>query len=195
MKWTKCQIKSLKDNYQLFFEHKEEAEIVFQRKWKSIYQELIRLKIVSMEINKKCPLFLGCHVAERVLSHVFKEVQRMPNGNRGFDFICNKGHKIDSKSSCLRKNNIYQFAIDQNKISDYFLCIGFDNRENLNPQHIWLIKGDELLWNNKKLNDHETLIISNSSDKLSKFSKYELTDKLKKTIECCDMLKGIDDLK
>ncbi len=192
MKWTKYQVKSLKDNYQLFFEHRDEAEIIFQRKWKSIYQELIRLKIGSMKINKKCGIFLGCHVAERVLSHVFKDVQRMPNGNRGFDFICNKGFKIDVKSSCLRKNNSYIFHITKNKIADYFLCIGFDNRDDLNPQHIWLMKGDEVLYDNKKLNEHISLAIPNNVKGLSKFSKYELTDKLKETIKCCNSLKEID---
>ena len=42
-------------------------------------------KMVYMD-NKTCALFLGVHVAERVLSHVFKQVKRMPNGNVGYDF-------------------------------------------------------------------------------------------------------------
>jgi len=151
-----------------------------------------------MKINKDCGVFLGCHVAERILSHVFKDVDRMPYGNKGFDFICNKGYKIDSKSSCLR-HDIYWFQIKHNKIADYFLCIGFDNREDLNPQHIWLIKSDEIMINytrfkklnherSKKLNELNTLTIANS--KLLKYSKYELTDKLKETIECCSTLKN-----
>jgi len=138
---------------------------------------------------KDCGIFLGCHVAERVLSYVFKDVKRMPYGNKGFDFICNKGFKIDSKASCLlKKRNNYSFAIRNNKIADYFLCIGFDNRENLNPQHIWLIKSDEII-RNKKLNEFTSLTIQNTEYGLTKFSKYELTDKLKETIECCNVLK------
>jgi len=144
---------------------------------------------------KDCGIFLGCHVAERVLSYVFKDVKRMPYGNKGFDFICNKGFKIDSKASCLlKKRNNYSFAIRNNKIADYFLCIGFDNRENLNPQHIWLIKGDEMIRRVKvkhsKLNELKGLSIKNNNYGLSKLSKYELTDKLKDTIKCCDMLKS-----
>lgn len=34
--------------------------------------------------NKQCPAFLGVHVAERVLSKVFKDVKRMPPNNRGY---------------------------------------------------------------------------------------------------------------
>ena len=141
---------------------------------------------------KDCGIFLGCHVAERVLSYVFKDVKRMPYGNKGFDFICNKGHKIDSKASCLNDDNIYMFDIKHNKIADYFLLIGFDDRENLNPQHIWLIKGDELMYQVKicrKLSDFESFPISNNYKSLSKLLRYELTDKLKEVITYCDMLK------
>jgi len=136
-----------------------------------------------MEKNKNCPMFLGCHIAERVLSHVFKDVERMPANNPGFDFICNKGMKIDVKSSCLHKNR-YLFTLNCNKIADYILLIGFDNRENLNPQHIWLIK-------NELINEVKSLAITNTEPCLLELSKYELTDKLKETIECCTKLKII----
>ena len=133
--------------------------------------------------------FLGCHVAERILSYVFKAVQRMPHGNIGFDFICNKGYKIDSKASCLHKNNTYDFNIKYNKIADYFLLIGFDNKENLNPQHIWLIKGDEIINGYRKLNDYQELVITNKLCCLENYAKYELIDKLNETINCCSNLK------
>ena len=191
--WTSEHLGVLRENYFFYLNHKKEAEVYFRKSWDNICTKAVELKITSMKINKKCSLFLGCHVAERVLSHVFKDTQRMPIHNPGFDFICNKGHKIDSKASCLRKNNTYQFAINQNKIADYFLCIGFDNRESLNPQYIWLIKGDEMLWDNKMLNEHVSLVIPNTIKGLSKVSKYELTDKLKETIECCNTLKNVND--
>ena len=187
--WTEEQLNKLKENYFYYLDNKEEAEIYFRKVWESIRVKASELKITSMKINKKCAQFLGVHVAERVLSHVFKDVERMPIHNPGFDFICNKGYKIDSKASCLNKNDVYTFVIKKNKTADYFLCIGFDNRENLNPQHIWLIKGDEMLWDNKMLNEHASLVIPNTIKGLSKFSKYELTDKLKETIECCTKLK------
>lgn len=144
---------------------------------------------------KECAIFLGCHVAERVLSYVFKVAHRMPYGNKGFDFICDKGFKVDVKSSCLYlRGNTYSFAIRNNKIADYFLLIAFDNRNDLNPQRIWLIKGNEMIRRVKvkhcKLNELRSLSIKNNNYGLSKLSKYELTDKLKETIKCCDMLKS-----
>ena len=67
--------------------------------------------------NRQCPAFLGVHVAEQVLSKVFKDVKKMPYGHKGFDFICNKGKKIDVKSSCMRASGSnWAFDIRKNKI-------------------------------------------------------------------------------
>jgi hypothetical protein len=85
--------------------------------------------------NKDCPQYLGIHVAERVLSNVFKDVERMPMNNRGYDIICNHNKKIDVKSSCQREIGGWMFNIKRNVTADYFLCIAFDNREDLNPVH------------------------------------------------------------
>ena len=100
---------------------------------------------LPMNKNRQCSSFLGVHVAERVLEATFENVERMPYGNPGFDFICGAGYKIDVKSSCRRyqKNgsSSWAFGIDKNCDADYFLCIAFDNREHLNPEHLWLIGG------------------------------------------------------
>ena len=72
-------------------------------------ERYLSLKRANYKKNKKmaymnntaCSLFLGVHVAERVLSHVFKQVKRMPNGNVGYDFTCARGRKIDVKSACV----------------------------------------------------------------------------------------------
>ena len=53
---------------------------------------------------KSCPAYLGIHIAEQVLSKVFKNIKMMPMHNPGYDFICNHGKKIDVKSSCIQKN-------------------------------------------------------------------------------------------
>lgn len=141
-----------------------------------------------MDKNKECTAYLGIVVAERVLEKVFKNVKRMPNNNPGFDFICNKGYKIDIKSACLhfpknRKNPYWHFNIEKNHIAHYFLCIAFDNRKDLNPKHIWLIP-------NKILRDKNTFAIVNTEKILSKWEQYELNEKLEQVITCCDTLKG-----
>lgn len=135
----------------------------------------------SMAENKTCSMFLGVHVAEQVLSKVFKDVKQMPSNNPGYDFTCNKGMKIDVKSSCIRKYTKtpnWTFAIDKNKTADYFLCIAFDNRKNLNPLHLWLIP-------NEILNTNRIAGIAEST--LSKWNEYALP--IDKVTTCCNTLR------
>ncbi len=145
----------------------------------------------SMYFNKHCPLYLGVYIAEGVLSKIFDEVQRMSNNTIGYDFICKFGYKIDVKSACLCKNSWF-FTIRRNKIADYFLLVAFDNRNDLNPKHLWLIKCSEIIVNDSRgvaLNEKVGLVISDSIYSLSKYKKYEQTDKLKKLIRGCDNIK------
>lgn len=149
-------------------------------------------KSKSMSENKDCSSYLGVHIAERLLSKIFNNVQRMPYGNEGYDFICNKGYKIDVKSACLhKKRNTWIFHIRNNKLTEYFLLLAFGERENLDPIYIWLIKGDEIIKTRKyigKLNNKESLSIINNSKYVTYFNKYEQIDKLEKLIVCCDSI-------
>lgn len=129
--------------------------------------------------NKKCSSFLGVHVAERVLSHVFKNVERMPITNPGFDFICNKGKKIDVKSSCQHKPGKWAFSIKHNTIADYFLCLAFDNREDLNPLYAWLLPGSKF--------NHLTKASIRPST-IRKWDEYRLD--ISKISDCCDSLRS-----
>ena len=131
-----------------------------------------------MNKNKACSQYLGVFVAERVLSHVFKNVIRMPNGNRGYDFICNKGYMIDVKSSCLNKDGKWRFKIKHNIIANYFLCLAFDNREDLNPLHVWLISGEKL---------NHLMLTSIQPSTIHKWDEYRLD--IGKVISCCNVMK------
>jgi hypothetical protein len=133
--------------------------------------------------NPNCGAYLGIVVAEKVLAKVFKNVQQMPNCNPGYDFKCNNGFKIDVKAACSIKDypHSWMFAIRRNTEADYFLCMAFDNRVDLNPQYIWLIPG-------KVLNSHVSAHISMST--LDKWAEYELIDKLDDVIACCDVMKS-----
>ena len=131
--------------------------------------------------NKECGLYLGVYIAEEVSSQAFKNVQRMPNGNQGFDLICNKG-KIDVKSACKGKiQNNWIFHIRHNTIADYFLCLAFDNREDLTPLHVWLIPGD-------KLNHLVTATIRPSTIHRWDEYKFDIT----KISQCCVAMKMSD---
>lgn len=135
--------------------------------------------------SRYCSHFLGVHVAERVLYNVYKNVQKMPFGNPGYDFICNKGYKIDVKSSCLRKcvghSPTWEFDIKENKIADYFLLIAFDNRSDLNPMHVWLVPSD-------KVNCKKCIGIANLPKVLNKWIQHE--KKIDQVVMCCNVLKG-----
>ncbi len=124
-----------------------------------------------MSEAKDCTLYLGVCIAETALSKFFDNIVRMPHENPGFDFLCGRGYKIDCKSSCINirkppRAPCWQFSIKRNKIADYFLCLALDNRENLIPQHVWLIPGHVV-------NDHKGLSIVNHPTSLEKWSLYE----------------------
>ncbi len=57
------------------------------------HQKYLRIKALPYDKNKDCGLWLGCHVAERILPKIFEDPQRMPMGNKGYDFICKNGTK------------------------------------------------------------------------------------------------------
>lgn len=134
---------------------------------------------LSMSENRECSSYLGVYRAERVLRHLYKDVEVMPYGNPGYDFICNKGKKIDAKSGCIRKNrNGWTFSIKRNTIADYFLCIAFDNRDDLNPLHIWMLPGE-------KFNHLTGAWIGQST--LRKWAEYE--QNIDDAVMCCDEMK------
>ena len=131
--------------------------------------------------NKECPQYLGIHIAEELLRHYFNDVEVMPFGNPGYDFICNKGWKVDAKSSCLlkdRKSHTWQFNINRNTIADFFVCVAFDNREDLNVLHVWMIPGE-------KLNHLMNASIRPST--VHKWDQYKLD--IDKVSSCCNEMK------
>lgn len=110
----------------------------------------------------------------------------MPYGNQRFDFICGRGYKIDVKSACRYRqkenwSDQWAFHIDKNTAADYFMCLAFDDREDLNPEHVWFLPAS-------LVNDKIHVSISEST--LQKWSRYELHDKLEKIIGCCNTLRG-----
>lgn len=140
-----------------------------------------------MSEAKDCSQYLGIHVAERALSKFFDHIERMPYGNPGYDFICGKGFKIDVKSSCrhkqLGKSDKWIYVINKNQIADYFLCIGFDNRASLNPEHVWLIPSD-------RINMRIGIGISDNPKVYKKWSIYEKP--LDRVLSCCATMRAED---
>jgi hypothetical protein len=135
-----------------------------------------------MDNNRDCTAFLGIHIAEKVLSSIFHDVARMPNNHIGYDITCSKDMNIDIKSSCKHIKGEYSphwlFMIKKNVIADFFLCIAFDNRDDLTPIYLWLIPGEDV-------NDRMGICISEST--IHKWDKYKLD--IGKVVACCDAMK------
>lgn len=139
----------------------------------------------SMLENKNCSSYLGVTIAECILSYIYSDVQRMSYGNPGYDFICGKGYKIDVKSRCMsiRKkishSKSWNFHIRKNKIADYFICLAFDNREDLNPQYVWLIPASRV---------NHLMGFGISESRLDKWIEYE--QPINKILSCCNTMRG-----
>ena len=134
---------------------------------------------LPMSDNKACSSYFGVYVNERLLKHYFDDVEVMPMNTPGYDLVCNKGKKIDGKASCLRKNGRWEFTIRHNTIADYFMLVAYDNREDLNPLHIWLIPGHVL---------NHLMGTSISPNTLDKWAEYE--QPIDKLSACCDKMKS-----
>lgn len=132
-----------------------------------------------MSKNKECSGYLGIHIAEELVAKYFSNPLRMPLNNSGYDFICSNGYKIDVKSSIIStKVNRWEFTIRKNKIADYFLCLAYDNRDDLNLLHVWLFP------------DHVVNNLMGMSSRLSKISKWYQYEKPIEDIKiCCETLK------
>lgn len=161
-----CSLKSAKKYYE---EHRESCKENAKKRRRE-------RGVKSMHENKECSAYLGIVIGERLCRHIFKDVEVMPYGHPGYDIICNRGKKIDVKTATYHGN--WQFTIKKNKVPDYFIFVAFDNIEDLNAQHMWMIPGDEV--NGKQI----------TSIKPSSIHKW---DKWKRDINeiqmCCTKLK------
>ena len=137
-----------------------------------------RIGKLPLNERKDCGAYLGVHVAEHVLSNVFKNVERMPYGNVGFDFICSHRKKIEVKSACKTKRDGWVFNIRYNDIADFFLLLAFDNRKDLNPLNMWLIPSS-------KVSDKHS--ISFRDVEKNRWSAYRL--EIDKVVACCDVMR------
>jgi len=140
---------------------------------------------IPLFINKSCPTYLGCDISEIVLSHEFPGFKRMPTCNPDYDYDCPKGFKIDVKSACRYHSkkdphDMWKFRIRKNTVANYFLCIAFDDRQNLKPEHIWLIPGYVI---NHKIG----FGITDSPKSLAKWSQFERP--LDNVLNCCNKMR------
>lgn len=139
-----------------------------------------------MDENKDCAHYLGTIVAERqygriILPEIFGGIeQEMPYGNPWYDFLVKGNIKIDVKSCCLRNLkgwSGWEPHVRYNNVTNYFVILAFDNRENLHLVHIWLIGKDEII-RGEKFYNRDSIKITNKYRYLLSFKRFDWTDKL-----------------
>jgi hypothetical protein len=95
-----------------------------------------------LEQNPASGPYLG-DVTEKFLVGIFKNVERMPYGTHGYDFLIGHIRKIDAKGACRVKrgtcSDSWRFNIRCNGEADEFACVAFDNRQMLNIEHVWIL--------------------------------------------------------
>ena len=162
-------------------EHSEQRKEQHKDWYKNVGRR--RYGHTSMYENKSCAAYLGIVIGERLCKHLFKDVEVMPYGFPGYDIICNRGKKINVKSSCITLSNKkylhWKFNISYNVTADFFILVAFDNTTNLNPLHMWMFPGKEI---NKQSG------VSISSSTIHKWDDWKIT--IEEVQLCCAEMKN-----
>lgn len=169
---------------------------------------------LAMSNNPDCPSYLGINFGERPIEKFlliyFEHVRMTDYHDGGIDFVCvdpmqglidkypklklerNKEYHIQLKTKCLRLRRKgrfgWDFVISYNNKSDYFILLGLDSKDNLNPLHIWMFHKDdivreEIFWR------RNSITITNTEEKLKEFDMHELIDELDILKEIIERLK------
>ena len=146
---------------------------------------------MPMSENEECSAYFGIWIAENYIIKTFEDADKAPYGTIGYDWICNKGMKIECKARCLDSNNTWDYPIgnrrnyNYNMVADYFIISAWDNRESLNPFHVWVFHRDDIV-RGEPFWMRMSISISNSEKVLKKFKKFEVTNRLDKLKELCN---------
>ena len=143
-----------------------------------------------MQSNEDCTIYFGIWVAENYIIKTFEDAIKAPYGTIGYDWTCNKGKKIECKARCLDSPNRWNYQIadnnnNYNTIADYFIISAWDNRESLNPLHVWIFHKYDII-RGEPFWMRLSISISNTEKGLKEFKKYEVTDRLDKLKELCN---------
>lgn len=170
------------NEYELNRCHKNmERKRKYLREWR--YENGIQL---PMSENKDCAKYLGIYIAERKIGRmILPEMlgtikEEMPQNYPKYDFIVAEDIKVDVKSCCLREIDNWKGwepHTRYNNIADYFIIVAFDNRNDLNIMHIWLIYRDEIIRGDKFYRRYG-IKMTNKPRYLLEFKRFDWINKL-----------------
>ena len=146
-------------------------------------------KNIPIEFREDCGIYFG-EFTENLMIQTFEDANKMPYGNPGFDWTCKRGDKIDNKGACLiykqGHSPFWEFYIGNNSIADWFILSAWDNRDSLNPLHVWAFRKNDLVRGRKFCDFNIFSITDNNQESLKKLEKYEITNRLYKLKELCN---------
>lgn len=158
--------------------------------------------IENEDLAQYLGIYIGEDIADMILIDIFGSIEKkMANNYPGYDRIVRGGYKIDIKTAQLRSNR-WQFRIENNDKTDYFLLLSFD--ENLELLHVWLIEKNEIVRKviggsgksirMEKFYRRETINIYNNLESMMHFKyfeKYDWIGRLRCLIDVQDKLKKL----
>jgi hypothetical protein len=142
-------------------------------------------KQLPMEFNEDCSSYFGVYIAENYIMKTFEDPIKMPYGNPGYDWLCKTGKKIESKARCMSDHSGcigFGFDIYYNNIADYFILSAWNNRDSLEPLHIWVFHRNDIVRNAPFWN-RNGFWITNRHEYLAIFDAYEVKNRLDKLKE------------
>jgi hypothetical protein len=164
--------------------------------------------------NPDCPRYFGEYIERKYVSQIFEDavpfeykrdiLGRITDKRKPYDYICCRGLKIKHVASCLRmdKNHVqkltgehlpyFAYAIKRNSIPDAWVFSAWNNREDLEPLFVWIIKGHEEFITQVKKGpfwDRKTFTVYFNERGIKKMKRYEVTKKLDRLKEVCKLNK------
>lgn len=160
---------------------------------------------ISMSENKDCASWLGVNegepLFEKFLKKIFEYVEKTDYLDGGIDFNCKKPRQefinkyphlelnklrdeectLQLRIRCLTfyKNcdwSGWKFNLDNNN-SDFTILCGYDNRDNLEPVHIWMFYKNNII-RNEEFWKKKFLTITDTPNSIKQFEKFELKEEL-----------------
>lgn len=133
-------------------------------------------------INEDSAQYAGCVIGEEcvadpILTEIFGDIlEKLPYNNPGYDRIVKGGNRTEIKTAFVIEN-CFKYFINYNRITDYFLLLALDNREDKNILHIWLFKRNDKV-RKRLFYQFQCFKIQNFPCYTMEFGKYDLIDKL-----------------
>lgn len=178
-----------------FYDYEEYLNIVALGRGFTCYEEYVKTRSYypgmpnPIKENRMDNKFIGVYIGENGITKIYEGSKRMPYNHPGYDIICQKGYKIDVKSTVLSRYNTFSFGIQKNRTADYFALVGFNNIIELTPLHLWIIKSDENI-HGRQLKELGALKIIDEPQYIQEYQKYENLYRLEMLKSVCKDFDG-----